>query len=373
MWIWRPGTQVQEDNRLTIALEDNLSGIDFETTAIQLLDFAVNPVPTTRWNDGVGRIFLSFEAFKTDGSVDGIYRIEITPVDLAGNAGGLQTLEFRYATQVPPPRVGSITPANKTQTNSLTQINVKLEDVSGAGIDFSLNGSSVEVRDPNNLLVEGVITHNAVDELTWTVKIPFRTDGADDGAYTITVNPIDLLGNRGLTRQFTVTYDTQDPVIQSVTGVDMTANVSNFGELIMRVEALMTDSGVGIDFDASSVQLFKVGGASLPRPVGEASLPRLLVAGGKDHDNTAKVWWQLQTPLKRSGEDDGLYAIVVNAVDKAGNARDMTFQVRYDTQAPTVRTIQAVAVAIALGNDAGQGRGEPAENEEDGGGDGTTN
>ena len=366
------GTQVQEDNRLTIALEDNLSGIDFETTAIQLLDFAVNPVPTTRWNDGVGRIFLSFEAFKTDGSVDGIYRIEITPVDLAGNAGGLQTLEFRYATQVPPPRVGSITPANKTQTNSLTQINVKLEDVSGAGIDFSLNGSSVEVRDPNNLLVEGVITHNAVDELTWTVKIPFRTDGADDGAYTITVNPIDLLGNRGLTRQFTVTYDTQDPVIQSVTGVDMTANVSNFGELIMRVEALMTDSGVGIDFDASSVQLFKVGGASLPRPVGEASLPRLLVAGGKDHDNTAKVWWQLQTPLKRSGEDDGLYTIVVNAVDKAGNARDMTFQVRYDTQAPTVRTIQAVAVAIALGNDAGQGRGEPAENEEDGGGDGTT-
>ena len=39
--------------------------------------------------------------FKTDGSADGVYRLEITPVDLAGNVGGLSTVEFVYATQGP--------------------------------------------------------------------------------------------------------------------------------------------------------------------------------------------------------------------------------------------------------------------------------
>ena len=343
------GAQVEGFNRITIALQDNLSGIDFDTTAIQLLDFANTPIPTTRSNNGVAQLTLSFDALKTDGSVDGIYRLEITPADLAGNTGGLQAVEFGYATQVPPPRVGAIDPLNKAYTNQLAQIKVTLEDTSGAGIDLSFNGSSVEVHDPNDRVVEGVTTHNGVDELTWTVKIPFRTDGADDGVYTVIVNPVDRLGNRGLTRQFTLTYDTQDPVIQSVTGVDRTANISSFGALLTRVEAVLSDSGVGIDFDASAVQLLRTDAGGPPRPV----------PGGQDDDNTTTVWWQLQTPLKRSGEDDGLYAVVVKAVDKAGNAKDTTFQVRYDTQAPTVRTIQGVAVAIEVGNNLGQGRGEP--------------
>ena len=44
-----------------------------------------------------------------------------------------------------------------------------------------------------------------------------------------------------------------------------------------------------------------------------------VVAGLADDDNEATVWWQLATPLSRSGDADGLYSVRVKAVDKAGN------------------------------------------------------
>ncbi|MCH8290105.1 Ig-like domain repeat protein [Candidatus Poribacteria bacterium] len=305
-------------------------GVDFAATTVQLLSPDGTPVNGEQIDDGEKTITYTSAALPSVGT----YSLIVTLVDRAGNQGIPQ--QFTYEILIDPPRVASIDPPNKARVNQLEQIIVKLEDGSGAGLDFSLNGSSIELRDSNNLIVEGVVTDNGVDEMTLTIKIPLLTDGGDDGVYTVIVQPVDRLGTTGLSRQFTITYDTQKPLIQSVTHVDLTANVSNVSDLITRVEAVMADSGVGIDFDQSSVELWKL-------MEGNGLAARSTVPGSLNHDNATKVWWQLETPLSRSGEDDGLYSIEVKALDKAGNIEEESFALRYDTQAPTVGVIQATA------------------------------
>ena len=78
---------------------------------------------------------------------------------------------------------------------------------------------------------------------------PLLTDGSDDGVYTINVQPVDQLGVSGEIRQFTITYDTQKPRVQSVSHIDMTANVSNVKDSVRRVETELIETGSGIDFD----------------------------------------------------------------------------------------------------------------------------
>ena len=456
--------RITQLKQATIVLRDNLSGVDFNRTVAQLLDSVNNPIPTSISNDGAGRITLSFDPFRTDGSADGVYRLEITPVDLAGNVGGLSTVEFVYATQGPeieiltpsdesivnrvpeirvlvrdhsgegidfekskitltdtnnadvhgihrndgertltlevglptdgtadgrytvnlnlvdnrgveagytrqftydsvppivvaasrppgenrindnriivevevtdaspvpgagsgvdfnattiqlqdsngepiagetkddgvkvitftsaeltsvgvytltvvvadragnvsvpqrfaygdlikPPRVASISPPAKSRVNRLTEISTVLEDQSGTGIDFSPTGSTIELRSPNDAVVGGIVVHDGVDTMTLKLIAPLLTDGGDDGVYTITVQPVDQLGVNGEVRQFTITYDTQNPRVQSVSHIDMTANESNVNDLVRRIEAELIDDGSGIDFERSYVQL----------------------------------------------------------------------------------------------------------------------
>ena len=529
--------------RTTIVLGDNLSGVDFDRTVAQLLDSANNPIPMSISNDGAGQITLSFDAFKTDGSADGVYRLEITPADLAGNVGGLSTVEFIYATRVPeiemltpadasvvnrvseigvligdnsgegidfekskitltdtnnanvhgilrndgegtltlevglptdgtadgrytvnlnlvdnrgveaaytrqftydsvpptvvaasrpldesrinenrifvkvevtdaspvpgagsgvdfdattiqlqdsngepiagetkddgvkiitftsaeltsvgvytltvmvadragnvsvpqrftyrdlikPPHVASISPPTKSRVNRLTEISTVLEDQSGTGIDFSPTGSSIELRSPNDVVVGGVVTDDGVDTIMLKLVTPLLTDGSDDGVYTITIQPVDQLGVNGEVRQFTITYDTQNPRVQSVSHIDMTANESNVNELVRRIEAELIDNGSGIDFERSYVQLRR-------HTEGE----RVLVPGALDDDDGSLLWWQLDNALARNGVDDGAYSVEVKAVDNADNVEEKEYRLLYDTRAPVISSVEASVVA----------------------------
>ena len=192
--------------RTTIVLGDNLSGVDFDRTVAQLLDSANNPIPMSISNDGAGQITLSFDAFKTDGSADGVYRLEITPADLAGNVGGLSTVEFIYATRVP--EIEMLTPADASVVNRVSEIGVLIGDNSGEGIDFEK--SKITLTDTNNANVHGILRNDGEGTLTLEVGLP--TDGTADGRYTVNLNLVD---NRGVeaayTRQFT--YDSVPPTV----------------------------------------------------------------------------------------------------------------------------------------------------------------
>ena len=529
--------RIRQLERANVVLEDNLSGVDFDSTTVQLLDSANNPIPTSVSNDGQKQITLTFDPFKTDGSADGVYRLEITPADLAGNVGGLSIVEFVYATHAPeietltpadgtfvnrvpeirvlvldrsgegidfekstigvsdsndvnvagilgndgdrtlalklglptdgaadgrytvnlnlvdnlgvsaaytrqftydsvpptivaasrlpvdnriiaeievtdtsaagvtgsgvdfdattielqdsegesvagekkddgvkmitfssaeltsvgvytltvaaadragnvsvpqrftygilikPPRVASMSPPMKSSVNHLTEISIVIEDESGAGIDFPSSSATVELRNPGNMIVGGTVVNDGNDTLTLKLAEPLLTDGGDDGVYTVSVQPVDRRGVSGDVRQFTITYDTQAPRVQSVSHIDMTANISNVKDSVRRIEAEIVDDGTGVDFDNSHVRLWR-----------DTEDERVLVPGVLDNDG-ALLWWQLDAPFTRSGLDDGFYSVEVKAVDAAGNAETKEYRLLYDTQTPAVSAIQAIAVA----------------------------
>ena len=310
------------------------SGVDFDATTIQLQDSNGEPIAGEKKDDGVKMIvFTSAELTSV-----GVYTLAIVVADYAGNVNVGVPQRFTYKDEIKPPRVTSLSPAAKSRMNHLTEISTVLEDQSGTGIDFSAAGSTIELRSPDGEVVGGFVTNNGIDTMTLNLMDPLLTDGSDDGVYTISVQPVDQRGISGEMRQFTITYDTQSPRVQSVSHIDMTANVSNVNDSVKRIEAELIETGSGIDFERSYVQLWR---HTEDEPV--------LVPGALDYDNGLVLWWQLDDPFTRSGVDDGLYSVEINAVDKAGNVDEKEFTFLYDTQAPTISSIQVdVAAGDAL-------------------------
>ena len=304
------------------------SGVDFDATTIQLHDANGEPVAGEQRDDG--EKLIKFTSAELTGV--GVYTLTVVVADRAGNVGVPQ--RFTYSDEIkPPPRVTSISPLAKSRVNHLTEISVVLEDRSGTGIDFSAAGSTIELRSPDGVVVGGVVSNNGADTMTLNLMDSLLTDGSDDGVYTVSVQPVDLLGVSGHVRQFTITYDTQSPRVQSVSHIDMTANVSNISDSIRRIETELIDNVSGIDYENSSVQLWRHSENEL-----------VLVPGTPDNDGSL-VWWQLEAPLGRDGTDDGVYTVTVEAADDAGNVEERAFRFLYDTQVPVVRSIHASAVA----------------------------
>ena len=129
-----------------------------------------------------------FDAFKTDGSADGVYRLEITPVDLAGNVGGLSSVEFVYATQVP--EIEMLTPTDGAIVNRVSEIRALVLDHSGEGID--LEKSMITVSDASGADIHGILGDDGNRTLTLRLGLP--TDGTADGVYTVSLNLLDNLG-----------------------------------------------------------------------------------------------------------------------------------------------------------------------------------
>ena len=164
------------------------SGIDVLQTTVQFVHPNGVAIGATQQDNGAGQITLSFDAFKTDGSADGVYRLEITPADLAGNVGGLSTVEFVYATRVP--EIAMLTPADASVVNRVSEIRVLIGDNSGEGIDFEK--SKITLTDTNNANVHGILRNDGEGALTLEVGLP--TDGTADGEYTVNLNLVDNLG-----------------------------------------------------------------------------------------------------------------------------------------------------------------------------------
>ena len=417
------GARISALNSVTVTLADNLSGVDVDNTAVRLVAPSSTAVPSTISSNGERRIFLSFYPLKIDGIADGVYGIEVTPIDLAGNTGSLSVIEFTYATQVP--EIDTLVPADNATVNRVQEIRAVLIDSSGEGLDF--DQSTIYLTNIAGEMIPGVLGNDGGVTLTLAVVLPTNgtadgrytadlhlvdkfgaaadytrrftydsrppvitdgsrplaentivtdrvevefevTDGAgagvdfaastivlfdesninvdsaqaDDGVskivfrsdalpsigvYTLIVTLADRAGNSGIPQQFTYTYDAEEPVIESVTHVDFTANISNVSDLLTRIEVTLSDIGSGIDFDLSLVQLLNASGEVVP--------------GFLNHDDEARIWWQLDAPLSRSGNADGLYTIEVITVDEAGNIDRGTFRIRYDTQVPTAGSIVA--------------------------------
>lgn len=300
-------------SEVRVTLSDATSGVDFQGTTIVLLSPNGTPISVTARPQDVSTMVLAFDPLKMDGSADGVYTIQIQARDLAGNVAGTVRREFTFKTGAP--SIVSLMPANRSFVRFATEI---VAELSGAS-----SGSKIEVTGPDNRPLVGKTAF--VDaKLTFTPQPPLATDGRDDGVYTVRVTPVNAVGTTGATGTFTFTLDSQSPEIQSVTQIDGNAVESFVKGTVSQISAALSDALSGIDTDVSSVRVFAEDGSE--------------VAGIAATDGKATVSWQFHTPWTPGGGHDGIYTVVVKAVDRAGNRREKSFRLVYDTLPPVVTT-----------------------------------
>ena len=187
------------------------SGIDFSATGVRLLRGDGSVVNTEVHNNGRNTVSLTLaQSLAIDGSEDGEYIIEITPVDGANNAGATVRRQFFVASRIPEIRMTS--PA-ETRVNDLTTIDAQLFDYIGPGLDFSESKSTITVsRNGTTVEAEPVVADEQNARLAWTIDRALSRDGSADGEYTVSVQYTDLIG-KAFTENFTLTFDSQPPAI----------------------------------------------------------------------------------------------------------------------------------------------------------------
>ena len=319
---------------LTATFNDgNGGGIDFSKTSIAMFSFdqvggipipvAIQGTLTADEDNDTLEFRLNQPLERRNGTQDGAYLIRVRLTDKASNTE-TRTIDLIYDTQAPA-IVSTIRTANPLTTERI-QVELDVTDafagVEGSGFDAS--ASTFELFDVNGATVDGAQSNDGAGKFAFRSRVL-----PEGGMYILVVTLVDRAGNQSI--PLPIIYDAEEPTIEAVSHIELTATVSNVSEFLTRLEATVSDIGTGIDFDRSLIQLLNAAGEVVP--------------GTSYHDDEATIGWELATPLTREGNFDGLYSLRVSAVDKAGYVEERTFGLRYDTQVPIIHN------ALATQND----------------------
>ena len=215
----------------------------------------------------------------TDGSEDGVYTIEFTPISASGRSGGVQRFTFTYDTQSPEietDEVISLVVVQPEVNNSLTEIRVSLTDET-SGIDWkNLDEKwlTFERLSPNRTKISGRVSDDGQGNLTFRLTVPLADNGSADGEYKITINPKDRAGNDDEPYQKVFVYDTNPPTIDESTLlineipllVDINAEdyptaVSTTGGVV--IQANIFDTGLGVNLAQSRITVRSPDGSEI--------------------------------------------------------------------------------------------------------------
>ena len=215
----------------------------------------------------------------TDGSEDGVYTIEFTPISASGRSGAVQRLTFTYDTQSPEiesDEAISLVVAQPEVNNSLTEIHVNLTDET-SGIDWeNLDEKwlTFERLSPNPAKISGRVSEDGQGNLTFRLTVPLADNGSADGEYRIALNPKDRAGNDDEPYERVFIYDTSPPMIDSSTLlindapllVDINAEnyptaVSTTGGVV--IQANIFDTGLGVNLAQSKITVTSPDGSDI--------------------------------------------------------------------------------------------------------------
>ena len=220
-----------------------------------------------RTNDRL--IYNLVRPLATDGSEDGVYTIEFTPISASGRAGELQRLVFTYDTQAPEiesDEVINLVVAQPEVNNSLTEIHVNLTDET-SGIDWdNLDEEwlTFERLSPNPTKISGRISDDGQSNLTFRLTVPLADNGSADGEYRIVLTPKDRAGNDDKPYEKVFIYDTSPPMIDSGTLLINEApllvdiNAENYPTAVsttggVGIQANIFDTGLGVNLAQSKI------------------------------------------------------------------------------------------------------------------------
>ena len=215
----------------------------------------------------------------TDGSEDGVYTIEFTPISASGRSGAVQRLTFTYDTQSPEiesDEAISLVVAQPEVNNSLTEIHVNLTDET-SGIDWENldeNWLTFERLSPNPAKISGRVSEDGQGNLTFRLTVPLADNGSADGEYRIALNPKDRAGNDDEPYERVFIYDTSPPMIDPSTLlindapllVDINAEnyptaVSTTGGVV--IQANIFDTGLGVNLAQSKITVTSPDGSDI--------------------------------------------------------------------------------------------------------------
>lgn len=252
--------------RIEVTLE---AGDENHLSTLRLLNPTTQVVAgqLERTNDQL--IYNLVRPLATNGSEDGVYTIEFTPISASGRAGQLQRLIFTYDTQAPEiesDEVINLVVAQPEVNNSLTEIHVNLTDET-SGIDWdNLDEKwlTFERLSPNPTKISGRISDDGQSNLTFRLTVPLADNGSADGEYRITLTPKDRAGNDDKPYEKVFIYDTSPPMIDPGTLlinetpllVDINAEnyptaVSTTGGVV--IQANIFDTGLGVNLAQSKI------------------------------------------------------------------------------------------------------------------------
>ena len=213
-----------------------------------------------------------------DGSDDGIYTIEFTPISGSGRTGDAQLLTFTHDTEVPEvePEAISLLVASPGENNSLTEIQVNPTDEQ-SGIDWENVDEEwivLERVSPNPTEIDGRVEDDNQAVLRFVLAVPLADNGSADGEYRVTVTPKDQAGNGDVSYEKVFTYDTSPPMIDAgtlllnnapllvdINAIDYPTAVSTTGGVV--IQANMFDTGLGVNLAQSRIIIRGPDGAEL--------------------------------------------------------------------------------------------------------------
>ena len=281
-----PNETVSELSQVEVKLSENTSGIDFLQSTFRLTRFDATvgggggandengdqssnggettggggsqvDVPVNITSNGTDTVILTLaKPIALDGSDDGIYAIEVSPTDRAGNTGVTVVREFYLVSQRHEPEIRLAT-SETTRVNNLMTVGVELIGYVGAGVDF--DASTVTVRNLQGVLIpqRELEYDEASNQLLWTADVPVAHDGSADGEYIVTAMFVDFAGQR-ITQEFPVVLDTQIPMVESiqVTAGSQTPTVEDrtvyIAEPIIEVTIAFDETSNDVDFGDNS-------------------------------------------------------------------------------------------------------------------------
>ena len=205
----------------------------------------------------------------TDGSEDGRYTIEFTPISASGRSGEVQRLTFMYDTQAPEIESDDLIDlvvAQPQVNNSLIEIRVNLTD-EVSGIDWeNLDDEwlTFERLSPNPDEIAGRVSDDEQGNLIFRLTVPLADNGSADGEYQITITPKDRAGNDDQPYKKVFVYDTRPPMIDvgtllindtpllvDINAEDYPTAVSTTGGVT--VQAKIFDTGLGVNLAQSRI------------------------------------------------------------------------------------------------------------------------
>ena len=314
-------------SNITLKFEE-LTRIDFSNTVIELVGPDEAAIPLTLEDDGVSEMVVDFLELTRIGS----YTLTVTTQDIAGNAAS-GAASYEFVLDVPLPSVDTVVIGEQAAGVAYVNANniiivANLLDPTETGLDFSSEGSVIQVQTLDGAVVPGLTGSNGVNLIGWE-PAAFTSDGTTDGRYSVYVIPIDKAGRQGNTVYREFIYDTQEPQITSADPVDLSQPVSYISDNLTQFRFSVEDIGpADLELSEQEVRLLDANGNPVPAQL--------------TNDTSSEIFLTLDEPLSRDGSMDGEYTVRVALADKSGNTFNIEHLIVYDTQAPTlVSTVPA--------------------------------